>query len=143
MYDISLQKIYYTILSFSSKNYSNHSLRCLLVGPTSQVHLSFKGNSADVLSPIWNTYNVLNFLLFLNSMTGTTPFVVCIQLFSIPLPSLQTWTGIINNADHTNGADQRSTFPVCQVVTATTSQHSTTIHILWSVVKLRHCRLHG
>ena len=123
MYDISLQKINYTILSFSSKNYSNHSLRCLPVGPTSQLH-SYKVNSADVLSRNWNTYNVLNFLLFLNSMTGTTPFVACTQLFSIPLPSLQTWTGIINNADHTNGADQRSTFPVCQVVTATASQHS-------------------
>ena len=65
MYEISLQKIFYTILSSSFKNYSNHILHCLLVGPTSQVHLSYKGNSADVLSLIWNTYNVLNFLLCL------------------------------------------------------------------------------
>ena len=65
MYDFPLQKIYYTILSSSFKNYSNHSLHCLLVGPTSQVHLSYKGNSVDVLSLIWNTYNVLNLLLFL------------------------------------------------------------------------------
>ena len=27
---------------FLFENYSNHSLHCLLVGPTSQVHLSYK-----------------------------------------------------------------------------------------------------
>ena len=40
MYEISLQQIYYTILSFSFKNYSNHSLTVVKVTQRMSCRLS-------------------------------------------------------------------------------------------------------
>ena len=92
MYEISLQKLYYTILSFSFKNYSNHSLRCLLVGPTSQMHLSYKGNTAQRMScRLSGRHKMLLTSYFFYDWNDTIRGLHTIVLYPLAQPADMDW----------------------------------------------------